>query len=119
VISSSDNRATPAFSHPCVIEHLFDRLSGVAARDLRWRLAHDDREAAQQALFDVPDREIGAGEFRGLEFLHVRARTIINKVGPKSPVPFQYTINAYRGCSHARDWNGVGTSLPPWSPTAS
>jgi DNA repair photolyase len=73
----------------------------VAARDLRWRLAHDDREAAQQALFDVPDREIGAGEFRGLEFLHVRARTIINKVGPKSPVPFQYTINAYRGCSHA------------------
>jgi DNA repair photolyase len=73
----------------------------VAARDLRWQLAHDDQQAAQQALFDVPEREIGAGEFRGLEFLHVRARTIINKVGPKSPVPFQYTINAYRGCSHA------------------
>jgi len=73
----------------------------VAARDLRWQLAHDDKEASQQALFDVPQREIGTGEFRGLEFLHVRARSIINKVGPKSPVPFQYTINAYRGCSHA------------------
>jgi DNA repair photolyase len=88
-------------SHPCTIEHLFDRLSGVAARKLRWQLAHDDKEASQPALFDVPEREIGTGEFRGLEFLHVRARTIINKVGPKSPVPFQYTINAYRGCSHA------------------
>jgi len=31
----------------------------------------------------------------------VRARTIINKVDSKSPVPFRYTINAYRGCSHA------------------
>jgi DNA repair photolyase len=82
-------------------EHLFDRLRAVAARELRWQLAHDGKEAAQQALFDVPEREIGTGEFRGLEFLHVRAHTIINKVGPKSPVPFRYTINAYRGCSHA------------------
>jgi DNA repair photolyase len=73
----------------------------VAARDLRWQVVQEGNEAAQQALFDVPEREIGTGEFRGLEFLHVRARTIINKVGPKSPVPFQYTINAYRGCSHA------------------
>lgn len=84
-----------------MIEHLFDRLSVVAARGLRWQLATDEKEASQQALFDVPEREIGTGEFRGLEFLHVRARSIINKVGPKSPVPFQYTINAYRGCSHA------------------
>jgi DNA repair photolyase len=85
-------------SHPCVIEHLFDTLSAVAARELRWQVVE---ETSQPALFDVPEREIGTGEFRGLEFLHVRARTIINKVGPKSPVPFQYTINAYRGCSHA------------------
>src|ERR687897_765778 len=68
----------------------------MVARDLRWQLAE---ETSQPALFDVPEREIGTGEFRGLEFLHVRARTIINKVGPKSPVPFRYTINAYRGCS--------------------
>ena len=84
-----------------MIEHLFDRLLGVAERQLRWQLAHDEKEASQPPLFDVPEREVGTGEFRGLEFLHVRARTIINKVGPKSPVPFRYTINAYRGCSHA------------------
>jgi DNA repair photolyase len=31
----------------------------------------------------------------------VRARTIINDVGANAAVPFRYTINAYRGCSHA------------------
>jgi len=100
-ISSSDSRATPAFSHPCLTEHLFGRLAAVTARDLRWQVVQEGNEASQPTLFDVPERESGTGEFRGLEFLHVRARTIINKVGPKSPVPFQYTINAYRGCSHA------------------
>jgi DNA repair photolyase len=70
----------------------------MAARELRWQTVED---AAQPTLFEVPEREIGTGEFRGLEFLHVHARTIINKVRPKSPVPFRYTINAYRGCSHA------------------
>jgi DNA repair photolyase len=36
-----------------------------------------------------------------MEFLHVRARTIINSLAPSSPLPFRHTINAYRGCSHA------------------
>ena len=40
------------------------------------------------------------GEFRGLEFLHVRAKRIINDLGG-TPYGFRYTINAYRGCSHA------------------
>jgi DNA repair photolyase len=70
----------------------------MATGALRWRT---DGDEPQPTLFDLPEREIGTGEFRGLEFLHVRARTIINKVGPRSPVPFRYTINAYRGCSHA------------------
>jgi DNA repair photolyase len=70
----------------------------VGTRELRWRSVE---EAAQPALFDVPEREIGTGEYRGLEFHHVHARTIINTVPPRSPVPFRHTINAYRGCSHA------------------
>ena len=36
-----------------------------------------------------------------MEFLHVNARSIINTVPPESVVPFRYTINPYRGCSHA------------------
>ena len=58
---------------------------------------------AQAALFDEPifEREPGRGEFRGMEFLHVRARTIINRVPGPPRFGFGHTINAYRGCSHA------------------
>jgi len=47
------------------------------------------------------DRHVGIGEYRGLEFLHVNARRVINEVPAASRLPFRYTINAYRGCSHA------------------
>ncbi|MGO9659871.1 MAG: radical SAM protein [Acidimicrobiales bacterium] len=66
----------------------------------RWPLEDEDAEGR---LFDGPgaDRHVGRGEYRGLEFLHVNARTIINRVPPSSRMSFRYTINAYRGCSHA------------------
>src|SRR3954469_10667156 len=44
--------------------------------------------------FDTP-------HFRGITFFEVRARSIINKVPEASRVPFRWTINPYRGCSHA------------------
>jgi len=47
------------------------------------------------------ERHVGTGEYRGMEFLHVNARTIVNAVPAASRMPFRYTINAYRGCSHA------------------
>jgi DNA repair photolyase len=47
------------------------------------------------------ERHVGTGEYRGMEFFHVNARTIVNKVPVASAMPFRYTINAYRGCSHA------------------
>ncbi|MFP5320038.1 MAG: radical SAM protein [Acidimicrobiia bacterium] len=71
-----------------------------APPDLRWQLAGD--AGPQTALFDdVVERHIGKGEYRGLEFVHVNARRIINEVPAASRMPFRYTINAYRGCSHA------------------
>jgi DNA repair photolyase len=71
-----------------------------APPELRWQLA--DGNDPQGALFDeMVERHIGRGEYRGLEFLHVNARTIINEVPAASRVPFRYTINAYRGCSHS------------------
>ncbi len=71
---------------------------------LRWRLVDEEGPDGQGAMFDgdqLVDRHIGTGEFRGMEFLHVNARTIINEVPAASRMPFRYTINAYRGCSHA------------------
>src|ERR1700757_3943886 len=68
--------------------------------DMRWRLSEDGD--GQGALFDEEvERHIGRGEFRGMEFLHVNARTIINEIPKASMLPFRWTINAYRGCSHA------------------
>ncbi|HEX2039001.1 MAG TPA: radical SAM protein [Acidimicrobiales bacterium] len=70
--------------------------------ELRWKLA-DDSEG-QAALFrdeELVERHVGTGELRGLEFLHVNAKRIVNEVPAASRVPFRYTINAYRGCSHA------------------
>ncbi|GAC1378352.1 MAG: Rv2578c family radical SAM protein [Acidimicrobiales bacterium] len=71
---------------------------------LRWRLADEDDARAPAALFpdeSLMQRHVGTGEYRGLEFLQVNARRIINNVPKTSHMPFRYTINAYRGCSHA------------------
>lgn len=66
---------------------------------LRWELADD---APQGALFEPVRREVGTGEFRGMEFLHVEAKQILNQVkGDPGFLPFRWTVNPYRGCSHA------------------
>lgn len=67
---------------------------------LRWKLEEEE----QPGLFPdetAVDRHLGTGEYRGMEFLHVNARSIINSVPGQSRMPFRHTINAYRGCSHA------------------
>ena len=67
---------------------------------LRWDRAEEPRP--QQTLFDEPifERQPGRGEYRGIEFLHVRAQRVINEV-KGAPFGFRYTINPYRGCTHA------------------
>src|SRR5213075_1218053 len=72
--------------------------------EFRWRLADEEGASPQGTLFDADstvERHVGTGEFRGMEFLHVNARRIINEVPSASRMPFRFTINAYRGCSHA------------------
>jgi DNA repair photolyase len=76
------------------------RVTLMGVTQLRWEQA--DEPKAQGSLFDEPvfEREPGRGEFRGIEFLHVKAHRLVNEV-KGSPFGFRYTINAYRGCSHA------------------
>ncbi|MGA2804263.1 MAG: radical SAM protein [Acidimicrobiales bacterium] len=69
--------------------------------ELRWRLAEHEESGRLFPESSLGERHVGTGEFRGMEFLHVNARTIVNKVPASSRMPFSYTINAYRGCSHA------------------
>lgn len=47
-------------------------------------------------------RSVQTPEFAGITFHEVLAKTALNHVsGAKSSMPFAYTINPYRGCSHA------------------
>jgi tRNA A37 methylthiotransferase MiaB len=53
-----------------------------------------------ETLFEVRRRTFDTPHFRGIEFIEVEAKSIINKVRGNY-LPFGYTINPYRGCSHA------------------
>ncbi|KIZ15477.1 Rv2578c family radical SAM protein [Streptomyces natalensis] len=66
---------------------------------MRW----DNLGESPAALFgtDVVSRTIDTPEFRGITFHEVRARSILNRVPGASRMPFEWTVNPYRGCSHA------------------
>jgi DNA repair photolyase len=70
-----------------------------ARPELRWRLT--DHEADHPRLFDPGNWRPGRDELSHLELLHVHAKKVINAVHPESRMHFRWTINAYRGCSHA------------------
>jgi DNA repair photolyase len=69
---------------------------------LRWKtVAEEPGDPALFSPIELGRRRVGTGEFAGLEFFEVNARRVLNRVPPTSAMPFEYTINAYRGCSHA------------------
>lgn len=84
------------------------RASDDTAARLRWETLDDERP--QTELFARPDERIRHPEFRDLEFVHVRSKSIINEVPKVSRVPFRYTINVYRGCSHACSYCLAGST---------
>ncbi|MEA2509659.1 MAG: hypothetical protein QOG21_1741 [Actinomycetota bacterium] len=51
-------------------------------------------------LFELRRRTFDTPHFRGIEFIEVEAKSIINHV-PGTYLPFNWTINPYRGCTHA------------------
>ncbi|HSL35305.1 MAG TPA: Rv2578c family radical SAM protein [Arthrobacter sp.] len=46
-------------------------------------------------------RSVTTPEFAGVTFHEVTAKSVLNKVVAGSRMPFEWTINPYRGCSHA------------------
>jgi DNA repair photolyase len=46
-------------------------------------------------------RSVEVPEFPGLTFHEVRAKSALNRVPGESAMPFPWTINPYRGCSHS------------------
>ena len=46
-------------------------------------------------------RTVTTPEFEGIRFHEVASRSALNRVPGDSPMPFRWTVNPYRGCTHA------------------
>ena len=70
---------------------------------MRWQLAdaEHDGPAPRSGAHDLVGPERSTGRMSDLEFMPVTARRILNPVPAGSRMAFRWTINVYRGCSHA------------------
>ena len=70
---------------------------------MRWdKQALDSPGSPSRTPLPIPGlaRSITTPEFAGITFHEVLAKSALNKVPEGSPMPFAWTINPYRGCSH-------------------
>ncbi len=77
-----------------VCEHTFVRWSNLTLTEEEQRRLPGYRDEAVVRRFDAP-------EALDIRFYEVSARSILNRVPEKSQMPFRWTINPYRGCTHA------------------
>jgi len=77
-----------------VCEHVFVRWDNLKVDAEESRTLPGYREPATVRTFDAP-------EALDTRFYEVRSKSALNKVPKQSRMPFRWTINPYRGCSHA------------------
>jgi DNA repair photolyase len=75
-------------------EHLFVRWDNLQIGSEEQATLPGYREPAIVRHFDAP-------EALDTRFYEVRAKSALNRVPERSRMPFRWTINPYRGCSHA------------------
>ncbi|HEX3803677.1 MAG TPA: radical SAM protein [Solirubrobacteraceae bacterium] len=70
---------------------------------MRWEQQTVDREASARlpGYHDVTVRHFDAPEAVDTRFYEVHAKSILNRVPEASQMPFRWTVNPYRGCTHA------------------
>jgi DNA repair photolyase len=72
---------------------------------MRWQGQTLDEEQVDTlpglARLNTLIRSVRTPEFAGITFHEVAAKSALNRQQPGSSVPFGWTINPYRGCSHA------------------
>ncbi|GAA1833459.1 Rv2578c family radical SAM protein [Pseudonocardia ailaonensis] len=71
---------------------------------MRWE--QQQLDAGEEQLPGLPSlrglvRSVRTPEFAGTVFHEVLAKSALNHVPGSSPMPFSWTVNPYRGCSHA------------------
>jgi DNA repair photolyase len=75
-------------------EHLFVRWDNL-------KMTTEEEERLPGYSDPAVIRHFDAPEAMGVKFYEVRAKSALNRVPEISQVPFRWTINPYRGCSHA------------------
>src|SRR4051795_7058580 len=75
-------------------EHTFVRWDSQKVEAEEARTLPGYRDDAVVRRFDAP-------EALDTRFYEVRAKSALNRVPEQSQVPFRWTVNPYRGCSHA------------------
>jgi DNA repair photolyase len=83
---------------------MFVRWSNLTLGEEEQRRLPGYRDEAIVRRFDAPE----ALETR---FYEVRARSILNRVPASSRMPFRWTINPYRGCTHACTYCLAGDTM--------
>src|SRR4051794_10042570 len=78
-------------------EHTFVRWDELKVENEEERQLPGYRDGAVVRRFDAP-------EALDTRFYEVRAKSALNRVPEQSQVPFRWTINPYRGCTHARPY---------------
>ena len=70
---------------------------------VRWEQQTVDREASARlpGYRDAAVRHFDAPEAVDARFYEVHAKSILNRVPDASELPFRWTVNPYRGCTHA------------------
>jgi len=69
---------------------------------VRWDTQKDDDAATLPGLgMRGLVRSVRTPEFAGITFHEVIARSALNKVPAASAMPFRWTVNPFRGCTHA------------------
>src|SRR4051794_19994923 len=82
-------------------EHMFVRWDELKVEAEEERQLPGYRDSAVVRRFDAP-------EALDTRFYEVRAKSALNRVPEQSQVPFRWTINPYRGCTHACTYCAAG-----------
>src|SRR3954467_14534263 len=99
-------RSTPVASTVCCTASAYVRPLCEHVFAMRWdnlRIDHQDEEQPRLAGYRDPAvvRRFDAPEAMDIRFYEVRAKSALNRVPERSQMPFRWTVNPYRGCSHA------------------
>jgi DNA repair photolyase len=78
---------------------------------VRWQgltVEEDEGRRLPRLGADSVIRTFDAPEALGIRFHEIRARSALNRVPKQSRMPFRWTVNPYRGCSHACSYCSSG-----------